>query len=156
MTAVPTMVWDVVNSPSIEARDLSALRGLGGGGAAAPPQLVRRLREVLPGRGAGTGYGMTESSSLTTSIGGPDYVARPRSVGVPVPIVEVRIADHEGQVPVGESGEIWIKGPTVVAGYWRRPKETAETFVDGWLHSGDLGEFDDEGFLYIVDVPRTW
>jgi len=155
MTAVPTMVWDLLNDPSVERRDLSSLRGLGGGGAAAPPQLVRRLQEVLPGRGAGTGYGMTESSSLTTSIGGADYVARPRSVGVPVPIVDVRIADDDGQeLPTGQAGEIWIKGPTVVAGYWRRPEETSETFVDGWLRSGDVGELDDEGFLTIVDRAK--
>jgi long-chain acyl-CoA synthetase len=155
MTAVPTMVWDLLNDPSIERRDLSSLRGLGGGGAAAPPQLVRRLQEVLPGRGAGTGYGMTESSSLTTSIGGADYAARPRSVGVPVPIVDVRVADDDGQdLPTGQAGEIWIKGPTVVAGYWRRPEETSETFADGWLRSGDLGEFDDEGVRTIVDRAK--
>jgi acyl-CoA synthetase (AMP-forming)/AMP-acid ligase II len=155
VTAVPTMVWDLLNDPSIERRDLSTLRGLGGGGAAAPPQLVRRLQEVLPGRGSGTGYGMTESSSLTTSIGGADYVALPRSVGVPVPIVDVRIAGDDGsELPVGQAGEIWIKGPTVVAGYWRRPEETSETFVDGWLRSGDLGELDDEEFLFIVDRAK--
>ena len=155
VTAVPTMVWDLVNSPTVAQRDLASLRGLGGGGAAAPPELVRRLREVLPGRGAGTGYGMTESSSLTSSIGGPDYVARPQSVGVPVPIVDVRLVGEDGnEVPVGEVGEILIKGPTVVPGYWRRPEDTAATFADGWLRSGDLGRFDDEGFLYIVDRAK--
>ena len=72
-----------------------------------------------------------------------------------MPIVDVRIADDDGdELPPGQAGEIWIKGPTVVAGYWRRPEETSETFVDGWLRSGDLGEFDDEGFLYIVDRAK--
>jgi acyl-CoA synthetase (AMP-forming)/AMP-acid ligase II len=98
---------------------------------------------------------MTESSSLTTSIGGADYVARPTSVGVPVPICDVRIADDNGvDVPIGTVGEIWIKGPTVVPGYWNRPEDTARTFTDGWLHSGDLGRVDDEGFLYIVDRAK--
>jgi long-chain acyl-CoA synthetase len=116
---------------------------------------VRRLREVLPGRGAGTGYGMTESSSLTSSIGGADYVARPRSVGVPVPIVDVSLRDDDGhEVAVNDTGEIWIRGCTVVKGYWHRPDDTATTFTDGWLHSGDLGRFDDEGFLYIVDRAK--
>jgi long-chain acyl-CoA synthetase len=155
VSGVPTMVWDLVNEPSIERRDLSSLRSLGGGGAAAPPEILRRVRAVLPGRGGGTGYGMTESSSLTTSIGGADYVARPTSVGVPVPICDVRIVDESGtDVPIGEVGEIWIKGPTVVPGYWRRPEETARTFTGGWLHSGDLGRLDGEGFLYIVDRAK--
>jgi acyl-CoA synthetase (AMP-forming)/AMP-acid ligase II len=155
VSGVPTMVWGLVNAPSIERRDLGSLRSLGGGGAAAPPEILRRVRAVLPGRGGGTGYGMTESSSLTTSIGGADYVARPTSVGVPLPICDVRIVDESGNdVPVGDVGEIWIKGPTVVAGYWRRPEESARTFTEGWLHSGDLGRLDDEGFLYIVDRAK--
>jgi long-chain acyl-CoA synthetase len=155
MTGVPAMAWDLVNSPSVSSRDLSSLQGLGGGGAASPPELLRRIQTVLPGRGAGTGYGMTESSSLTTSIGGADYAARPTSVGVPVPICDVRIVGDDGaDVPVGEVGEIWISGPTVVPGYWNRPDETARTFADGWLRSGDLGRVDDEGFLYIVDRAK--
>lgn len=155
MSGVPTMAWDLVNSPAIESRDVSSLETLGGGGAAAPPELVRRIQRVLPGRGSGTGYGMTESSSLTTSIGGRDYLERPTSVGVPVPICDVRIVDEEGSaVPTGGVGEIWIKGPTVVPGYWKRPEDTARTFTDGWLHSGDLGRVDDDGFLYIVDRAK--
>jgi acyl-CoA synthetase (AMP-forming)/AMP-acid ligase II len=155
VSGVPTMAWELVNSPSVLRRDLSSLRSLGGGGAAAPPELVRRIRKVLPGCGSGTGYGMTESSSLTSSIGGADYAARPTSVGVPVPICDVRIVDDTGaEVAVGDVGEIWIKGPTVVPGYWRRPEETAWTFTDGWLHSGDVGRLDEDGFLYIVDRAK--
>lgn len=155
VTGVPTMIWDLVNSPSATRRDVSALRSLGGGGAAAPPELLRKIREIVPGCGSGTGYGMTEASSLATSIGGSDYVARPRSVGVPVPVCEVRIVDDEGSpLPIGEIGEIWMKGSTVTLGYWRRPEETASTFTDGWLHSGDLGRVDEDGFLYIVDRAK--
>jgi acyl-CoA synthetase (AMP-forming)/AMP-acid ligase II len=155
MSGVPAMAWDLVNAPSVETRDLTSLQSLGGGGAASPPELLRRIQEVLPGRGSGTGYGMTESSSLTASIGGADYVARPRSVGVPVPICDVRIVDDDGNdVPEGEIGEIWIAGPTVVPGYWRRPEDTAATFGGGWLRSGDLGRVDEEGFLYIVDRAK--
>jgi long-chain acyl-CoA synthetase len=155
VTGVPAMAWDLVNSPSIDRRDLSSLQALGGGGAAAPPELLRRIQRVLPGRGAATGYGMTESSAITASIGGADYAARPTSAGVPVPICDVRIVDENGaDVPTGEVGEIWIKGPTVVPGYWNRPAETAATFTDGWLRSGDLGRIDDEGFLYVVDRAK--
>jgi long-chain acyl-CoA synthetase len=155
LSGVPAMSWELVHSPTIGRRDLSSFQSLGGGGAAAPPELVKRVREILPGRAAGTGYGMTESSSLTTSIGGADYVARPTSVGVPVPICDVRIVDDRGgDVPTGEVGEIWIAGPTVVPGYWNRPDDTARTFTDGWLHSGDLGRVDEEGFVYIVDRAK--
>lgn len=155
VAAVPTMVWDLVNSPFAPNVDLSSLQSLGGGGAASPPELLRRIHQLLPECSSGTGYGMTEASSLTTSIGGADYAARPTSVGVPVPVCDVRIVDEEGVDVIGGGiGEIWIKGPTVVPGYWRRPEDTAATFTDGWLHSGDLGRVDDEGFLYIVDRAK--
>ena len=154
-SGVPTMVWDIMNSPSLERRDLSSVGNFGGGGSAAPPELVRRIQARFPTAGAGTGYGLTETSSVTTSIGGSDYIARPDSVGVPVPICEVRIVDPLGNdVPVGDRGEIWIKGANVVAGYWHRPEEEAAAFTEGWLHSGDIGRLDDEGFLYIVDRAK--
>src|SRR5690606_18097177 len=89
------------------------------------------------------------------SIGGPDYAERPTSVGVPIPVCDVRIVDGAGRdVPVGETGEIWMSGPTIVAGYWRRPEATTETFADGWLRSGDLGRVDADGFLYVVDRAK--
>ena len=155
VSGVPAMAWDIVNSPNVDRFDLSSLRSLGGGGSAAPPELLRRIHEIIPTTGSGTGYGLTESSSLTASIGGPDYDARPASVGAPVPICDVRIVDENGRsVADGEVGEIWIYGPTVVPGYWRRPEATAATFTDGWLHSGDLGRFDADGFLYIVDRAK--
>ncbi len=155
LSGVPAMAWDLVHSESIGQRDVSSLQSLGGGGAAAPPALLRRIQEVVPGCGSGTGYGMTESSALTASIGGLDYVERPTSVGVPMPICDVRIVDDEGRdAPVGEIGEIWIGGAMVASGYWRRPEATEETFADGWLRSGDLGRLDGDGFLYIVDRAK--
>jgi long-chain acyl-CoA synthetase len=151
-SGVPTMAWDIMNSPSLDDHDLSTVKSFGGGGAAAPPELVRRIHERFPSTGIATGYGLTETSSITTSISGSDYIERPNSVGVPVPVCEVRIVDAGGRdVPTGEDGEIWIKGPNVVPGYWRRPKETGAAFTGGWLHSGDIGRIDNEGFLYIVD-----
>ncbi|MBX6387500.1 MAG: AMP-binding protein [Frankia sp.] len=153
-SGVPTMVWDLLNSPTLDQRDLSSLMSLGGGGSASPPELVRRIRQRFPDLGASTGYGMTETSSITSSISGADYVEHPDSVGAPVPVCEVRIVEDGKDVPPGEPGEIWIKGPNVVLGYWRRPEETAATFTDGWLHSGDIGRIDEEGFLYIVDRAK--
>jgi acyl-CoA synthetase (AMP-forming)/AMP-acid ligase II len=155
LSGVPTMAWELVNSPTAPDRDLSSLRSLGGGGAAAPPELINRIKTLLPHCGAGTGYGMTESSSLSASIGGADYQARPTSVGVPIPVLDVRIVDDEGHdVAPGEVGEIWMSGVSVVVGYWNRPDATEETFRGGWLKSGDLGRIDDEGYLYIVDRAK--
>jgi len=155
VSGVPTMAWELVNSPSARTRDLSSLRSLAGGGAAAPPELVRRIEAVLPSTGTGTGYGMTETSSLAASIGGVDYRERPTSVGVPVPVLDVRIVDEQGRdVEPGGVGEIWMAGVPVVVGYWKRPEATEETFGGGWLKSGDLARIDDEGFLYIVDRAK--
>ena len=154
-SGVPAMLWDVLNSPTLDERDLRSVRNFGGGGAASPAELVRRIHERFPESGLATGYGLTETSSITASIGGNDYVARPASVGIPVPICEVRIVDADGRaVPGGEAGEIWIKGANVVPGYWQRPDETAAAFTEGWLHSGDIGRLDDDGFLYIVDRAK--
>lgn len=153
-SGVPTMLFDLLNSPTLDRRDLSSV-GNFGGGAASPPELVRRIHERFPASGSVTGYGLTETSSITASIGGSDYLDRPASVGIPVPICEVRIvAPNGGDATVGETGEIWIKGANVVPGYWERPHETQAAFTQGWLHSGDIGRLDDEGFLYIVDRAK--
>ena len=152
---VPAMVWDIVNSPTLADRDLSSVTSLGGGGAASPPELLRRVHEELPGRGASTGYGMTETSAVVTFISGRDYDEHPGSVGVPAPVCEVRYVDDEGNdVPDGEPGEMWVKGPNVVPGYWNRPEANAETFTDGWVHTGDIGRVDDDGFVFIVDRAK--
>jgi long-chain acyl-CoA synthetase len=125
------------------------------GGAPAPPELVRRIKEVFPEVTAGNGYGLTETSSVATFNSGDDYIRKPDSVGAPVPVCEIRIVDEEGEeVPRGEVGELWIKGPNVVEGYWNAPEATAETFTDGWLHSGDLARVDDDGFVFIVDRAK--
>ncbi len=152
---VPAMVWQVLESPSFATRDLSSVRSVAYGGAPAAPELVRRIKEVFPSVAPGNGYGLTETSSVSTFNFGPDYERKPESVGLPVPVCEVRIVGLDGRdLPVGEVGEIWIKGPNVVKGYWNKPDATAETFTDGWLHSGDLGRVDEEGFVYIVDRAK--
>ncbi len=152
---VPTMVWQVLESPDFAKRDTSSVLGIGYGGAPAPPELVRRIKEHFPTVSPGNGYGMTETSSLAVGNGGEDYLRKPESVGRPVPVVDVMIADESGkEVAVGELGEVCMRGPNVVRGYWNKPEATAETFRDGWLRSGDIGRVDDEGFLYIVDRAK--
>jgi long-chain acyl-CoA synthetase len=152
---VPSMVWQVLESPSFAKRDLSSVTSVGYGGAPAAPELVRRIKEAFPAVSPGNGYGLTETSSVTTFNGGVDYVRKPESCGVPVPVCTVKVVDPEGHpLPSGEVGELWIKGPNIVKGYWKKPEATAETFTEGWLHSGDLAKIDEEGFVYIVDRAK--
>ncbi|MEX0874468.1 MAG: class I adenylate-forming enzyme family protein [Actinomycetota bacterium] len=152
---VPTMVWQVLESPDFAKRDTSSVQGIGYGGAPAPPELVRRIKEHFPTVSPGNGYGMTETSSLAVGNGGADYVRKPESVGRPAPVNDIMIADESGyEVATGELGEVCMLGPNVVKGYWNKPEATAETFRDGWLRSGDIGRVDDEGFLYIVDRAK--
>lgn len=160
---VPAMVMQVLDSPNFSKFDTSSIRGVSYGGAPAPPDLVRRIREAWPVGLPSNGYGLTETSSVTSMNAGGDYVAKPESVGPAVPVCDVAVvpedyaADEPADlVPHGRHvrGELWVKGPNVVRGYWQRPEETAKTFTRGWLHTGDVAELDEEGFIYIVDRAK--
>jgi len=152
---VPAMVWQVLQSPSFETRDISSVQSIGYGGAPAAPELVRRIEQLFPGRTPSNGYGLTETSSVTTLNSGIDYLRKPDSVGVPVAVVDVRVVDDEGHdLPTGEVGELWIQGPNVVKGYWNKPEATEAAFGGGWFKSGDLARVDEEGFVYIVDRAK--
>jgi long-chain acyl-CoA synthetase len=152
---VPAMVWQVLESPSFATRDISSVRAIGYGGAPAPPELVRRIEALFPGRTPSNGYGLTETSSVTTMNSGADYLRKPDSVGVPVPVCDVKVVDeHEREVPAGTTGELWVRGPNVVAGYWDDPDATERTFGGGWLRTGDVARIDDEGFVFIVDRAK--
>ena len=153
---VPAMVMQVLDHPDFAKRDLSTVKSVGYGGAPAPPDLVRRIKEHFPGGSPSNGYGLTETSSITTMNAGDDYVRKPDSVGPPVPVCDVKIMSEDGttELPPGEIGELWIKGPNVVRGYWNKPDATEASFVDGWLRSGDVARIDDEGFVYIVDRAK--
>jgi long-chain acyl-CoA synthetase len=152
---VPTMSWDLLESPDFAKRDTSSLRSVGGGGAPAPPELVRRIDAGFAKARPGIGYGMTETNAYGPQNSGDDYVSHPTSTGRATPILEVKIVDEQGdEVPVGERGEICFKGPNVIRGYWNNPEATAETIVDGWLRTGDIGRLDEEGFVYIEDRAK--
>lgn len=152
---VPTMVMQVLDHPDFESRDTSSVKAVGYGGAPAPPELVRRIQDQFGSVPASNGYGLTETSSLSTMNSGEDYVKKPDSVGPPVPVVTVKVVDPDGhELPVGSVGELWIKGPNVVKGYWAKPDATAQTFSDGWLHTGDVARVDEENFVYIVDRAK--
>ncbi len=152
---VPTIAWQMIEHPDRDKYDLSSLEAISYGGAPSAPELVRKIREVF-GALPGNGWGMTETMATVTTHSSEDYLNRPTSCGPAVPVADLRIMDEEGvrELPLGEVGELWARGPMVVKGYWNRPEATAETFVDGWVRTGDLARLDAEGFCYIVDRAK--
>ncbi len=152
---VPTIAWQVLEHPRIDEYDLSSLESVSYGGAPAAPELVRRIKERFPKSVPSQGWGMTETAATAVSNGAEDYARKPASCGVPAATGQARIVGEGGhELPRGEVGELWYKGPVVVRGYWQKPEATAETFVDGWIKTGDLARIDDEGFIYIVDRAK--
>ena len=152
---VPTQSWDLLESPNFSKYDTSSLVSVGGGGAPAPPELVKRVDSSFSKARPSLGYGMTETNAYGPGNNGDDYVQRPTSTGRVVPVMQIEIRDPDGNpLPVGERGEIWFKGPNLIRGYWNKPEATAETIVDGWLRTGDIGRLDDEGFVYVEDRAK--
>jgi len=154
---VPTIAWQLIEHPARAKYDLSSLVSVSYGGAPSAPELVRRIVEVFPGSAPGNGWGMTETTATFTSHTGTDYEARPDSAGPAAPVGDMQIRDPADGVtllPVGQVGELWVKGPQVVKLYWNKPEATAETFREGWLRTGDLARLDEEGFLFIVDRAK--
>ena len=153
---VPTIAWQLIEHPHRSHYDLSSLEAVAYGGAPSAPELVRRIVEVFPRSQPANGWGMTETSASFSSNGAEDYVNRPASCG-PSPMVgEMKIMNADGsrELAIGEVGELWVKGPMVVKGYWNNPEATAKTFVAGWLRTGDIARLDAEGFCYIVDRAK--
>lgn len=153
---VPTIAWQLIEHPNRHKYDLSSLESVAYGGAPSAPELVRKIREVFPKSLPGQGWGMTETSATCTNHSAEDYEHRPDSCGPATPVCELKIMslDGERELPLGEVGELWAFGPNIVKGYWNKPKETAETFIDGWVKTGDLARLDDEGFCYIIDRAK--
>ncbi len=152
MSGVPTMARELINHPDFAKTDTSSLVALSGGGAQLQPDLVHKIDNTVPTARPGTGYGMTETCGIITSIGGDYFVDKADSCGPAMPIYETKIVDSDGKVvPKGSAGELWVKGAQVIRGYLNRPEATASTITDGWLHTGDGARMDEDGFLYIVD-----
>ncbi len=153
VTGVPIMARELLSHPDFDKYDTSSVKGLGGGGAPLQPDLVGKIAET-PAR-PGTGYGMTETSGVITSIGGDFFIDRPTSAGPVMPNFDAMLVDEDGcEVPLGSSGELWVKGAPVIAGYINRPEATSESITNGWLHTGDIARMDEDGFLYIVDRAK--
>lgn len=148
LTAAPAIFWLAMAQPNFAEFDVSRVGWALYGGAPTAPEMIARLRSSFPNALLANGFGLTETSSVSTLL--PDEYAelRPETVGFAAPPVEVDVLDPD---PVTGVGELAIRGQNVVNGYWNKPDKTAETFVDGWLHTGDLARIDDDGFVQIVD-----
>jgi long-chain acyl-CoA synthetase len=162
LVLVPTMINMMVNHPNFDDYDLSSLDRIMYGASPMPLPLLEQALKKFRCKFA-QGYGMTEVSPLLTALAPEDHrfensdrqFAPVKSAGKPVTGVEIRVVDNnDSDVPVGQIGEVIARGPNIMKGYWNRPEASAETLRGGWMHTGDLGAFDEEGFLYILDRKK--
>ena len=155
MSGVPIMARELINHPDFETTDTSSLSTLGGGGAQLPPDLVHKIDSTVATARPNTGYGMTETCGIITSVSADFFVDKPDSAGPAMPNFEAKCVNELGEtVPQGEVGELWVRGSSVIKGYINRPEATAESITDGWLHTGDIARIDEHGFIFIVDRKK--
>ena len=151
LTSVPAVYWLAMNQPNFHKVDTKNIIRVGYGGAPIAPDLVGRIIEAFPNARVGNGFGLTECSSVATFLPHEYARLRPETVGFAAPVVDLKL---EGMVPGQDVGELVMRGPNVVKGYWNKPEATAETFAGGWLHTGDLARLDEQGFVQIVDRKK--
>jgi acyl-CoA synthetase (AMP-forming)/AMP-acid ligase II len=150
LTSVPAIYWLATNQPNFDEFDLSRVGWVTYGGAPMAPEVIAKLRSSFPGARLGNGFGLTETSSVATFLPDEYCDERPETVGFAAPVVELDLFETDDR----GVGELLIRGQNVVQGYWNKPEQTADTFVDRWLHTGDLARIDDDGFVEIVDRKK--
>ncbi len=148
LTSVPAIFWLAMSQPNFSEFDMRGVRWLTYGGAPTSPEQVARMMERFPNAQLGNGFGLTETSSVATFLPHEYALDRPETVGFAASPVEL---DLSGVDPSSGAGELLIRGPNVVVGYWGKTEQTEQTFVDGWLHTGDVAKVDEDGFCTIVD-----
>ncbi len=151
LTSVPAIYHALTRHPSFAEADLGAVKFVSYGGAPIAARSVKQIIEAFPNARVGNGFGLTETSSLTSFLPHEEATDHADSVGFAMPVCDLAIDQPDPETGVGE---LLVRGPNVVQGYWNKPDATAETFVDGWLHTGDLGRVDVDGLLYIVDRKK--
>jgi len=151
LVSVPAIYHALLRFPGFEEIDVSGVRWVSYGGAPIDTAMVARIMKAFPNARVGNGFGLTETSSLTSFLPHEEAEAHADSVGFAMPVVDLSIEEPNPDTGVGE---LLVRGPNVVKGYWNKPEANAETFTDGWLHTGDLARVDDEGLLYIVDRKK--
>ncbi len=156
-SGVPTMSRELLMHPDWATRDISSLKGMGGGGAAIQPDLVDKIDKSLAGGSPSTGYGLTETHGIVTANSSKLYTLKPASCGRVVPTLDAKLIDENGRdiEPDPEVvGELCVRGSIVIKGYLNRPEATAEAIQDGWFHTGDIARIDADGFVFIVDRAK--
>lgn len=151
LTSVPAIYHALTRHPLFAQSELGCVRWVSYGGAPIAADAVHKIAEAFPGARVGNGFGLTETSSLTSFLPHEQAVDHADSVGFAMPVVDIAIEAPNEETGVGE---LLVRGENVVGGYWNKQDATAETFVDGWLHTGDLGRIEADGLLYIVDRAK--
>ena len=151
LVTVPAVYALAISHPDFADTDVSTVARVAYGGAPIAPALVERIKKAFPSARVGNGFGLTETSSIATYLPDEWSAEHADSVGFAAPVVDLRVAEPD---PESGVGELLIRGPNIVSGYWNKPDATAAAFVDGWLHSGDLARIDAEGLVYIVDRAK--
>ena len=151
LVSVPAIYHAVVRHPSFAELDVSRVRWVSYGGAPIAESLVQQIKEAFPQARVGNGFGLTETSSLTSFLPHEEAEEHADSVGFAMPVTDLALDEVDPHTGVGE---LLVRGPNVVQGYWNKPQASAEAFTDGWLHTGDLARVDPDGLLYIVDRKK--
>jgi len=158
LTSVPAVFWLAIQQPNFSEIDTKRVRWVMYGGAPIAPDLVARILESFPNARVGNGFGLTETSSVATFLPHEYARLRPETVGFAAPVIDLKLDDGdlklENAMDASRVGELLIRGPNIVKGYWGKPEATAEAFAGGWLHSGDLARIDAQGFVQIVDRKK--